>query len=82
MWCLAHRLELAIKDAFTSTSFDAINDMLLKLYYPYEISLKKCRELTEIISNLKDCLTFGDAGTRTVRASGSRWIAHKLNTRK
>ena len=82
MWCLAHRLELAIKDALTGTSFDLIDDMLLKLYYLYEKSPKKCRELTNIISDLKDCFTFDDAGTRSVRASGSRWIAHKLNAMK
>ena len=66
MWCLAHQLELSIKDALTSTSFDVIDDMLLKLYYLYE------KSQTEIISNLKDCLTHDDAGTRPVRASGSQ----------
>ena len=29
MWCLAHRLELAIKDALKGTSFDQIDEMLL-----------------------------------------------------
>ena len=32
MWCLAHRLELAIEDALKQTSFDLIDDMLLRLY--------------------------------------------------
>jgi len=31
-WCLAHRLELGIKDALKGTYFD---DMLLRLYYIY-----------------------------------------------
>jgi len=35
MWCLAHRLELGIKDAFKGTYFDGIDDMLLCLYYIY-----------------------------------------------
>ena len=74
MWCLAHRLELSIKDALIGTSFDVIDDMPLKLYYLYEKSPEKCRELAEISSDLKDCLTFDD-GTRPLRASGSRWIA-------
>ena len=52
MWCLAHRLELAIKDALKSTSFDLIDDMLLRLYYIYEKSPKKCRELEEIVTEL------------------------------
>lgn len=32
-WCLAHRLELAIKDALQGTEFDAIDEMLLRLDY-------------------------------------------------
>ena len=35
MWCLAHRLELAIKDALTGTFFDSLDEMLLRLYYLY-----------------------------------------------
>ena len=40
MWCLAHRLELGIKDALKGTYFDGIDDMLLRLYYIYEESPK------------------------------------------
>lgn len=82
MWCLAHRLELAVKDAFKNTSFQQIDDMLLRLYYLYEKSPKKCRHLEDIISDLRDCLCFDDNGKRPVRASGSRWIAHKWNAMK
>ena len=55
--------------------------MLLQLYYIYIYSKspKKCRELDQI-EDLKGFLCFGDdAGTRPVRASGSRWISHKLD---
>ena len=79
---LAHRLELAIKDALTHTSFDLIDEMLLRLYYIYEKSPKKCRQLEEIIVDLQQCLTFDDKGIRPVRASGSRWVTHKLNAMK
>ena len=82
MWCMAHRLELAIKDAMKATAFDLIDDLLLRLYYLYEKSPKKCRELEDIITDLKECLTFDDAGIKPVRASGSRWVAHKLNAMK
>lgn len=71
MWCLAHRLELAIKDALKSTSFDLTDDMLLRLYYIYEKSPKKCRELEEIVTELQQCLQFDSAGVRPVRANGS-----------
>ena len=43
MWCIAHRLELAIKDALKSTAFGLIDELLLRLYYLYEKSPKKCR---------------------------------------
>lgn len=49
MWCMAHRLELAMRDALKSTTFDMIDDLLLRLYYLYDKSPKKCRELEEIM---------------------------------
>ena len=79
MWCMAHRLELAVKDALVGTAFDAVDDMLLKLYYLYEKSPKKCRELTEVVSDLKECIDVDEAGIKPIRASGSRWVSHKLN---
>ena len=82
MWCLAHRLELAVKDALKGTAFDAIDEFLLRLYYLYEKSPKKCRELEDIITDLRECLNFDDAGVKPLRSSGSRWVSHKLNAMK
>lgn len=76
---MAHRLELAIKDALKGTSFDLVDEMLLRLYYIYDKSPKKCRELEGIVSDLKDCFQFDDDGVRPLRASGSRWVCHKPN---
>ena len=33
MWCLAHLVELALKDALNHTTFDLINDVLIHHYY-------------------------------------------------
>ena len=44
-WSIAHRLELAVKDALKGTAFEDIEEMLLRLYYINENSPKKCREL-------------------------------------
>lgn len=82
MWCIAHHLELAVKDALKGTAFDVIEEFLLRLYYLYEKSPKKCRELEEIIQDLRECMSFDDAGVKPVRSSGSRWIMHKLNAMK
>ena len=43
---------------------------------------RQCRELEEIISDLKECLTMGEGGIKPVRASGSRWVSHKLSAIK
>ena len=44
-----HRLELAIKDAFTTTKFyHNIDEMLTKLYYLYQKSLKRLQQLREL----------------------------------
>ena len=53
MWCLAHRLELAIKDALHGTWFDMLDEMLLCLYYIYYKSPKKYSELENIVTDLK-----------------------------
>ena len=52
-WCFAHLLELAIKDALKNTYFSTIDDLLLRLYFLYENSPKKCRELEDIVAELK-----------------------------
>lgn len=65
MSCMAHHLELAVKDALKGTPID---DMLMRLYYLYEKSPKKCGELEDIISDLKECPVFEDAGVKAVRS--------------
>ena len=82
MWCMAHRLELAIKDALKHTHFKLVDDMPLRLYLLYESSPKKCRELEEIVTELRECLSLDDGGTRPIRANGSWWITHKWNAKK
>ena len=76
-WCYAHRLELACKDALTSQLFHDIDEMLLRLYYLYEKSAKKCRELSDLIDDLRGVFEFPEGGNIPVRAHGSRWISYK-----
>ncbi len=58
--------------------------MLLRLYYLYEKSPKKCRELESIVSDLKGIFHFDedDEGVRPIRACGTRWVCHKLSAMK
>ena len=76
-WCYAHRLELACKDAFSSHVFHDIDDMLLRLYHLYEKSPKKCRELADLIDDLKEVFELPEGGNLPVRAHGSRWTTYK-----
>jgi hypothetical protein len=56
MWCLAHRLELVVKDALKDSVFAAVDEMLLHIYFVYEKSPKKCREHEEVASALHSCV--------------------------
>ena len=76
-WCYAHRLELVCKGAFTSTLFKDIEEMLLRLYYLYHKSPKKCRDLVAVIDDLKEVFELPRGGNLPIRSQGSRWIDHK-----
>ena len=54
-WCFSHRLELACKDAFTSSLFSEIDEMLLRLFYLYCNSPKKSKELDIIAGRFMSC---------------------------
>ena len=81
-WCLAHRLELALKDFLKGTLFSEIYEMLLRLYFLYEKSPKKCPELDGVVASLRECLESTDlpdeGGNRPKRACGTRFISHKV----
>ena len=81
-WCLAHRLELALSDALKNMMFLQVDEMLLRVYYLYEKSAKKCLELNEVIHELKQRLEHTDlpaeGGNRPLRACGTRFVAHKV----
>ena len=75
-WCIAHQLELALKDSLKGTDFD-IDDLILKMYYLYQRSPKKLRQLKELVDIYSDSFEFLDGGVKPKKASGTWWIAHK-----
>lgn len=83
VWCLAHRLELALKDALSKTYFSVVDEFLLRLYYLYHKSPKKCKELEDMVSTLKECLSDCEfpavSGIRPMRACGTRFVTHKVS---
>ena len=79
---LAHRLELSLKDALKNTFFSSVDELLLQVYYVYEKSPKKCRELQEVVDELRVCLEPSElplqGGNCPLRACGTRFVAHKI----
>ena len=69
-WCVAHRLELALKHALTGTTFDEIDELILRLYYVYKKSPKKLRQLKELCEIYEDS-QFCESGYRPKKASGT-----------
>ncbi len=53
--------------------------MLLRLYYLYEKSPKKIRELEDVVKEVQGVFELPSGGNIPVRASGYRWITHKRN---
>ena len=85
-------MELAIKDAIGNGLLSDIKECLLRLYYLYNKSSKKLRSLEELIKDLEGLIKdleglialqdscFEDAGIAPMKACGTRWIGHLVNT--
>ena len=80
---MAHRLELALKDALKVTLFHEIDEMLMQIYYLHIKLPKKCRELDDVITEMKACFEESEfeteGGNRPLRACVTRFIAHKVS---
>ena len=74
LWCVAHWLELALKDALQGTIFDAIDEVLLRLYYLYENSPKKLRQLRDLHQMYSETFQFEQGRIRPKRACGNVWF--------
>ena len=71
--CFNHRIELALKNAFEKTFFSKIENMLTKLYYLYQKSPKRYRELKELREAYEKTIT------KPAKTHGTRWINHKFH---
>jgi hypothetical protein len=69
--CFNHRVELALKDAFSTTIFSKIDEMLMKLHYLYQKSPKRLRELCDLATAYEGGIP------NPIKATGTRWIKHK-----
>ena len=77
MWCLSHRLEVALKDAL-SNWMNQINECLTNLFYLYKNSSKKLREVREMYAIVCDMFEFESKQVKPHKASGTRWVDHHM----
>jgi len=69
------------KGGLKALYFDVIDNVLLKMYYLYENSPKKCRKLQDVFESLKasfDEEIVPKGGTHPLRAHGTRFVSHKI----
>ena len=72
VWCLAHRLELAVKDCFKGTYLTTVIETLVSIYYFYKGSAKRMKEADEIAEIMEEQFK------KPEKANGTRWVDHKL----
>ena len=72
--CFNHRLELSIKDAFKTDAIVKIDEMLMKLYYMYQKSPNRLRELKRMSEACEKSLP------KPSKSHGTCWIVHKLKS--
>ena len=70
--CLNHRLELAVKDALGKTYFEEVTNILTSLYYLYNNSPKRLRELRALGAVLEENIN------KPRKCHGTRWVQHRL----
>ena len=74
--CVAHRLELALKDAFKGIYFEEIDDLMMQLYYMFKRSAKKWKQLRATAEILQEHVL------KPARSHGTRWIDHRRSSLK
>ncbi|KAG1697210.1 Alpha-1,2-mannosyltransferase ALG9 [Nymphon striatum] len=72
VWCLAHHLELAMKDSFKGEYLETVVETLTSVHYFYEGSAKRNKEAADIAELMEE--TF----LKPERCNGTRWVDHKL----
>ena len=69
-WCVAHFLELALKDSLGKTAFLEVDELILCMYYLYKKSPKKLQQLKELVNVCQETYEFKAGGVCRKKASG------------
>ena len=70
IWCIAHRLKLALSDALKTIEFQEVDDMLLKMYLLYKKAPKKLRQLEELHDLYQQTMRFEEGGVKPEKIIG------------
>ena len=63
-WCVAHHLEITVKDSLGKNSFSKVDELILCMYYLYKILSKKLPKLGELVNVCKEKYEFKTGGVR------------------
>ena len=77
VWCLSHRLELAMKDSL-KTFMSPVDDSLRHLYYMYKNSSKKLSQLKTLFKSLTEIYEYETKAIKPEKSTGTRWLDHKI----
>ena len=77
IWCFSHHLELALKDALNHY-MELVETSLMHLFYLYKQSSKKHREFKNLYELFQGQFEMFSTGVRSLKASGTQWIDHKI----
>lgn len=65
VWCLAHKLELAVKDCFKGTFMDNVTETLTFICYFYKGSAKRNKEVSEVAEIMEEHFYKPEKANRT-----------------
>ena len=82
IWCITHRLELAIENALQGMIFNTIDEIILRLFYLYQKAPKKLCQLCELHEMYKGAMDFLSDSCKPKKVSRMQWILHKLGAMK
>lgn len=72
VWCLAHLLELAIKDCFKATYMDDVIELFVSIYYFYKGSAKQMKGASDLADIMDEQFL------KLEKANSTRWIDYNL----
>ena len=80
VWCISHRLELALQDSLEET-LSPVKNTLTNLFYLYKKSSKKTSRVASAIRRVEGSVRLRRWASETgANSQGTRWIAHLIHS--